>query len=164
MKVLGIDPGLKATGYGILEVNAQKCKLLETGTIEPKKKDLIQNKINKVYRALEEILREYKPDVLVLEKLYSHYKRPQTAILMGHARGVICLAAQKAQKRLVHYSATQVKKVLTGSGRAPKHQVQQAVRRELGLAETPNPPDVADALAIAMCCHFLLSRHEVGAR
>ena len=71
---------------------------------------------------------------MALEELYSHYKRPRTAILMGHARGVICLAAAQAGIPVVHYSATQVKKILTGSGRAPKAQVQQAIQHELGLA------------------------------
>jgi crossover junction endodeoxyribonuclease RuvC len=90
---------------------------------------------------------------MALEELYSHYERPRTSILMGHARGVICLAAAQAGIAVIHYSATQVKKALTGSGRAPKSQIQEAVRRELRLSSPPEPPDVADALAIALC-HF----------
>ena len=77
---------------------------------------------------------------MALEQLYSHYKQPRTAILMGHARGVICLAAAQAGIPVVHYSATQIKKVLTGNGRAPKSQMQRAIRRELGLAERPSRP------------------------
>ena len=90
-----------------------------------------------------------------MEELYSHYERPRTAILMGHARGVICLAAAEAGIPVVHYSATQIKRILTGSGRAPKSQVQRAIQRELALAAVPDPPDVADALAAALCHYYL---------
>ncbi len=96
---------------------------------------------------------------MAIEQLYSHYKHPRTAILMGHARGVICLAAAQAGIAVIHYSATQIKKILTGNGRAPKIQMQQAIRRELALAEVPEPPDVADALAVALC-HYYLKVHR----
>jgi crossover junction endodeoxyribonuclease RuvC len=92
---------------------------------------------------------------MALEQLYSHYKRPRTAILMGHARGVICLAAETAGIAVHDYSATQIKRILTGNGRAPKHQMQRAIQRELALTDVPEPPDVADALAIAMCHYYL---------
>ena len=92
---------------------------------------------------------------MALEELYSHYDRPRTAILMGHARGVICLAAAKADIPVVHYAATQIKRILTGSGRAPKGQVQRAIQRELALSAPPEPPDVADALAAALCHYYL---------
>ena len=92
---------------------------------------------------------------MALEELYSHYARPRTAILMGHARGVICLAAAQAGIPVVHYSATQIKRILTGSGRAPKSQVQRAIQRELALPSIPDPPDVADALAAALCHWYL---------
>ena len=94
---------------------------------------------------------------VALEELYSHYERPQTAILMGHARGVICLAAAQANIPVVNYSATQVKRLLTGNGRAPKSQVQRAICHEFGLTTAPEPPDVADAMAIALC-HLYLER------
>ena len=92
---------------------------------------------------------------MAIEELYSHYARPRTAILMGHARGVICLAAAKAGVPIKHYSATQIKRILTGSGRASKSQVQRAIQRELALPSLPSPPDVADALAVALCHHYL---------
>ncbi len=91
-----------------------------------------------------------KPEALGIEELYSHYERPRTAILMGHARGVIVLAAVRAGIPVTHYAATQIKKTLTGSGRAPKAQMQLAIQRELGLRALPEPADVADALAIAV--------------
>ncbi len=89
MRVLGIDPGLKATGYGVIVHENKAITLLEVGTIEPKQKDLIQNRINKVHATLGNIIQQYKPDILVLEKLYSHYKHPTTACILGHVRGVI---------------------------------------------------------------------------
>ena len=104
---------------------------------------------------LIEMLQQFRPEALALEELYSHYKRPRTAILMGHARGVICLAAAEAGIPVVHYAATQVKNILTGSGRASKSQMQSAIQRELALPEVPEPPDVADALAIALCHYYL---------
>jgi len=92
---------------------------------------------------------------MAIEELYSHYARPRTAILMGHARGVICLAAAQAGIPVKHYAATQIKRILTGSGRAPKSQVQRAIQRELSLPALPEPPDVADALAAALCHYYL---------
>ena len=106
---------------------------------------------------------ELRPDAMALEQLYSHYERPTTAILMGHARGVLCLVAGQCDLALHHYAATQIKKVLTGNGRAPKSQVQLAVTRHLNLTAIPQPPDVADALAIALC-HFYLSRTPASLR
>ena len=96
-----------------------------------------------------------KPNVMAIEQLYSHYARPRTAILMGHARGVICLAAAQAGIPVIHYASTQVKRILTGAGRADKSQMQRAIQRELGLPQLPEPADVADALAVALC-HFYL--------
>ncbi len=92
---------------------------------------------------------------MALEELYSHYERVKTSILMGHARGVIVLAGVQAGLPVTHYAATQIKKILTGNGRAPKSQMQLAVQQELGLANLPEPADVADALAIAMTHWYL---------
>jgi crossover junction endodeoxyribonuclease RuvC len=113
--------------------------------------------VAEVYRGVTEVIESHSPAVMAIEELYSHYERPKTAILMGHARGAIILAGQIGGLQVSHYAATQIKKTLTGSGRAPKAQMQAAVTRELGLKETPEPPDVADALAIAMT-HWFLSR------
>ena len=108
-----------------------------------------------------DVIASLQPEAVAIEELYSHYDRPKTAILMGHARGVICLAAAQAGIPLAHYAATQVKKTLTGSGRAPKSQVQLAICREFGLAQAPEPPDVADALAVAVChIHFQRTAKE----
>ena len=102
-----------------------------------------------------EVIEACDPHCLAIEQLYSHYERPQTAILMGHARGVLCLAAAQANLPVHDYAATQIKKILTGNGRAPKTQMQSAVCHQLKLSEPPQPADVADALAIALTHHYL---------
>jgi crossover junction endodeoxyribonuclease RuvC len=107
-----------------------------------------------IHEGIGEIIESLRPSVMALEQLFSHYQRPRTAILMGHARGVICLAAAKAGIPVISYAPTEVKKALTGSGRASKVQMQQAVERELKLTKRPEPHDVGDALAIALCHYY----------
>ena len=101
-----------------------------------------------------EVFESVPIEEVAIEQLYSHYERPRTAILMGHARGVLCLAAANSGKTVHSYAPTKVKKLLTGNGRAPKSQMQLAIQQQLMLKEVPDPPDVADALAIALCHHF----------
>jgi len=158
MRILGIDPGLNVTGYGVLELGDGRLRLCEAGVVRGGDRGAISTRVAAIHDGVAEVIAAFGPSVMAIEELYSHYARPRTAILMGHARGVICLAAAQARVPVVHYSATQVKKILTGSGRAPKSQVQQAIQRELGLPSLPEPPDVADALAIALCHHYLQGR------
>ncbi len=153
--VLGVDPGLNTTGYGLINMARRQPELVEAGVIRSRRSDELQQRLKSLYDGLMEVLEGLKPDAVAIEELYSHYERPQTAILMGHARGVLCLATGMNHVPLYHYSATQIKKVLTGNGRAPKSQVQLAVTRQLCLVDVPEPPDVADALAIAICHAFL---------
>lgn len=108
-------------------------------------------RLQEIKKSLDEILVECQPTVMALEQLYAHYERTQPAILMGHARGVIMLAAAERGIPVTSYSATSVKKTISGHGRAPKEQMQAAVCRHLGLKQAPEPHDVADALAIALC-------------
>ena len=151
-RALGIDPGLVVTGYGVLEQEAGRIRLREAGTIDSgDPKEPLPVRLRRLYQELNDLIEEHRPDVMALEQLYSHYEHPRTAILMGHARGVICLAAGVYDIPLHHYAATQVKSALTGNGRASKEQIQQMVRRTFGLVQTPRPPDVADAVAIALC-------------
>ena len=117
-------------------------------------------RVEEIYRGVADVIAAFRPASMAIEELYSHYDRPRTAILMGHARGVICLAGAQAGIPVLHYSATQVKKILTGSGRASKAQVQRAIQHELGLREAPDPPDVADALAIALCHCYLRDKPQ----
>lgn len=151
MRILGVDPGLNITGYGVLEVSDHRVRLVEAGVVRSSSRNSLAKRIHEIYTGVQEVFQSLHPDTLALEKLYSHYDRPTTAIFMGHARGVICLAAAEAGVAVEDYAATQVKKTLTGNGRAPKTQVQQAIRRELALTALPQPADVADALAIAFC-------------
>ena len=163
--ILGIDPGLNTTGYGVIETPVDgkvrlgvrlkerlKVRLLEAGVVRSRS-DILAEKIREIYDGVREILTAFVPDAMALEELYSHYDRPQTAILMGHARGAICLAAVQSGVPVHPYSATKIKKLLTGSGHAPKDQMQRAIQLELHLPRIPEPPDVADALAVALC-HF----------
>jgi crossover junction endodeoxyribonuclease RuvC len=143
------------TGYGVLELCDGRLRLCEAGVVRGGDRGPISKRVAAIHKGVAEVIATFGPSVMALEELYSHYARPRTAILMGHARGVICLAAAQADVPVVHYSATQIKKILTGSGRAPKLQVQRAIQRELGLSTLPEPPDVADALAIALCHHYL---------
>ncbi len=158
--ILGIDPGLNTTGYGVLEIARPKPpKLVEAGIIRGGTSRSLELRLREIHQGVQEVLATYQPQAMAVEELYSHYDRPRTAILMGHARGVICLAATLAGVPVMHYAATQVKRMLTGSGRAPKQQMQLAICRELGLTEPPEPPDVADALAIALCHYYLDKEH-----
>ena len=148
MRILGIDPGLGTTGYGIIE--DRTFKLIEAGTIKTQANTPIQSRLKKIFDSLTEIIKEYEPDVLVLEKIYSHYKHPTTAILMGHARAAACLVSGIYDIRLVNYPPTKIKKTITGNGHASKQQVQRMVQSILKLKDPPEPVDVSDALAMAI--------------
>jgi crossover junction endodeoxyribonuclease RuvC len=157
--ILGIDPGLGITGYGVLEAAAGSPRLVEAGVIRSTgDSKSLPSRLAEIYRGVAEVIATLKPAAMALEQLYSHYAHPRTSILMGHARGVICLAAAEADIPVVHYSATQIKRILTGNGRAPKAQVQRAIEKELRLDRPPEPPDVADALAVALCHYYLSKR------
>lgn len=154
-RILGIDPGLNITGYAVIDQAGGKLTLVEAGVVRGKTKGSLTARLKEIHQGVLEVVRALKPHVLAIEQLYSHYERPRTAILMGHARGVICLVAALEELELKHYAATQVKRTLTGNGRAPKVQMQNAICREFGLLKPPEPPDVADALAVALChCHW----------
>lgn len=155
MRILGIDPGLNTTGYAVLDCSGNKVSLLEAGVIRSRASGDLGGRLDQIYSGLREVCTQWSPNILAIEELYSHYERPRTAILMGHARGVICLAAAQSGMSVCSYSATQVKKLLTGNGRAPKSQVQFAICREFKLSKPPEPPDVADAMAIALCHNYL---------
>ncbi len=157
MRILGIDPGLNTTGYGVLDFSARTPRLIEAGVVRGKTGADLPVRVKEIHDGVTDIIATLKPEVMAIEELYSHYDRPTTAILMGHARGAIILAAAQAGIPVVNYPATQVKKTITGNGHAAKWQMQEAIRNELSLPTIPEPPDVADALAIALC-HGYLSR------
>lgn len=150
-RVLGIDPGLHITGYAVLDAAGREPHVVEAGAIRTATRADMPERIAQIYADLLEILREHKPDLVAIEQLYAHYKHPRTAILMGHGRGIVLLAAQQEGIAVRSLSATHVKKSLTGNGHASKLQVQRAVQATLRLKQLPQPPDVADAIAIALC-------------
>jgi crossover junction endodeoxyribonuclease RuvC len=160
--VLGIDPGLNTTGYGVVTFSRGTPRLVEAGVVRSTRGHSLERRIKSIHEGMVEVLAATKPDIVAIEQLFTHYDRPDTAILMAHARGVLMLAAASAGLEVTHWRPTQVKKILTGNGRAPKAQVQLAVARLLELASIPDPPDVADALAIAVC-HCFLSHNRLEA-
>ncbi len=151
--LIGLDPGLTITGYGIVR-SGHKPQLVEAGVIRISRNQSLPSRLKELYEGISEVFASYTIESVAIEQLFSHYERPRTAILMGHARGVLCLSAANVGLLVHSYEPTRVKKTLTGNGRAPKSQMQMAVQMQLGLREPPDPPDVADALAIALCHHF----------
>jgi crossover junction endodeoxyribonuclease RuvC len=158
MRILGIDPGLNTTGYAILEFAGGQPRLVEAGVVRGKASAPLAERVHEVHDGVADVIATLSPEVMAIEELYSHYERPTTAILMGHARGVILLAAAEAGISVESYPATLIKKTITGNGHAAKWQMQEAIRRELNLPQVPEPPDVADALAIALCHCYLGAR------
>ncbi len=151
MRILGIDPGLAITGYGLIEESRSgRLKVLEAGYIKTYPSSGLGERLNKIYKGLEGLIKENRPNVIALEELYSHYRHPASVIMMGHARGVVCLLAGIQKIRLVNYPSTKVKKSITGNGQASKFQVQRTIQSLLGLRRAPEPVDVSDALAVAL--------------
>ena len=152
-RVLGIDPGLRLTGYGVVDLHDGEIepRLVEGGVIRLDAKRSMEDRLVQLRDDLQELISELKPARVAVEKLYAHYAHPRTAILMGHARGVILLCAASAGLPVESLAATEIKKSLTGHGHATKRQMQLSVQAQCGLAEPPSPPDVADAIAIALC-------------
>ncbi len=152
MIVIGVDPGLNVCGYAAVRKDAAGASLVEAGVVRTDKNKALAERLKQIAEDFSELLGRLRPNIVAVEKLYSHYNHPQTAVLMGHARGVILQLAGSYGAAVVDYSATTIKKSLTGNGRASKRQMQLAVQSQLGLAEMPAPADVADATAIALCC------------
>ena len=157
-RILGVDPGLLITGYAILETTTHGPRICEAGVIRSTEKGASTDmapRVRALYDGIVEVLEQFRPNVVVVEQLFAQYDHPRTAILMGHARGVIFLAAGQRQLPVVSYNATSIKKTITGNGRASKEQVQRTfIQRELSLVKLPDPPDVADALAAALCHYY----------
>jgi crossover junction endodeoxyribonuclease RuvC len=152
MKILGIDPGLQICGYAVIEADRNQFKLLEAGVCRTNSKLPIEKRLVQIAQDINSLLEKFRPACVAVEDLYSHYAHPKTAILMGHARGVILAQACKAGTDVKSFAATRIKKSLTGNGRASKLQMQRSIKSLLGLVKMPEPADVADAIAVAMCC------------
>jgi crossover junction endodeoxyribonuclease RuvC len=162
IRILGLDPGLQITGYAVVELSERSPKICEAGVIKGadagRSRPDTPCRLANLYAGLVEILDQFQPKAMAVEQLYSHYAHPRTAVLMGHARGVLLLAAAQREIPVASYNPTQIKKSITGHGRASKDQMQHAICRELGLAEIPEPADVADALAVALCHLYSMKR------
>ena len=157
MRVLGIDPGLRITGYACLEGRGELPRIVDAGVfrLEAAAKgagaESISARLVELDKDFRELLDRTKPGCVAVESLFAHYKHPATAIVMGHARGVLLLAIRQAGIPLMEFKPNEVKKSLTGRGLAKKDQMQRTVQAVFALPELPTPPDLADALAIALC-------------
>jgi crossover junction endodeoxyribonuclease RuvC len=152
MRFLGIDPGLLVCGYACLEVGPDGENLIEAGVIRTPGDLSLEQRLDRIAGDTASLLSSFRPDVVAVEELYSHYAHPKTAILMGHARGVILQKCAEASIEVRSFSATRIKKSITGNGRASKEQMQRTIQTFLRLPEPPEPDDVADAIAAALCC------------
>ncbi len=161
MRILGIDPALRVTGYGVIERTPKGVHLIEAGVVSPRTDRALEERLAELHDGVRAILAETKPDVVVIEELYTTYKNPMTAILMGHARGVMCLASAQAGVPVHTLGHAHVKRALVGSGAARKDQVNAMVTRLLRLRSAPKPNDVSDALAIALA-YMNISDHVLA--
>jgi crossover junction endodeoxyribonuclease RuvC len=150
MRILGVDPGLRVTCYGAVEVGDDGPRLIEAGIIAPATDGSLEQRLNELHREMCAVIAAVAPSVMVVEELYSAYRNPTTAVLMGHARGVICLAAGSNGIAVRHLVHSLVKRALVGSGGARKEQVKRMVMQQLRLVRRPEPDDVSDALALAL--------------
>jgi len=155
-RVLGIDPGLQCCGYAVIAWPA--AQVCDAGVIRSEGDGALPARLAEIQDGLNDVLAEHAVDLLAVEELYAHYKHPRTAILMGHARGVILLGAARAGVPVVDVPATMIKKALTGNGHASKIQMQRAILATLKLEALPEPADVADAMAVALCAAWQRSQ------
>jgi len=150
MIVLGIDPGTAATGYGIVERNGSKLRLIDYGCVETVPADALPLRLMYIHQAITGLIAEHQPSLVGVERLFFN-KNVQTAFAVGQARGAVLLAAAEAGLPVFEYGPHEVKMAVTGYGRAEKAQVQKMVQVVLGMSVLPRPDDAADALAVAIC-------------
>ena len=162
MKILGIDPGLQVCGYACLETGLLKEHLIEAGVIRTESQEPLEAKLQRIAQDMDALLDHLTPEIVAVEQLYAHYAHPRTAILMGHARGVILQRCTERQLEIRSFSATKIKKATTGNGRASKEQMQRTIQTLLGLADLPEPHDVADAIAAALCCATVIKNDRLS--
>ena len=161
MKIVGIDPGSERTGYGCVETDGRRHRLITCGAITAAASDPFPDRLARIHRELSALLGRTRPECVAVESVF-HAVNARSALKLGHARGVALLAAVEAGCTVVEYSPAEVKRAVVGYGRADKRQVQQMVKLLLGLDKAPSPYDAADALAVAIC--HLHSRAGLTAR
>ena len=150
MRIFGIDPGSDRTGYGCVETDLSRHRMILSGAISTPAPAAFPEKLLLIHARLTALLAECRPDCVAIENLF-HAANVRSALKLGHARGVAMLAAVEAGLPVVEYTPAEIKRAVVGYGRAEKHQVQQMVKLILGLSEPPSPHDAADALAVAIC-------------
>jgi crossover junction endodeoxyribonuclease RuvC len=151
MTILGLDPGFGITGYGVIRSSLGKAELLEAGIIRSKQTDPLSERIKEIYEQLREIISEFKPEAMAVENTFSLPKFPRSGIFIGYVQGIALLAATQSKIPVSHYFPREVKKSLLGNGSATKIQMQKMIQRTFNLARPPQPDDVADAVAVALC-------------
>ena len=149
MIILGIDPGFAIVGWGVVEYNKGKFRVLGYGSIQTKAGLPTEDRINQLYDGMNVIIEKYKPEVMAIEELFWNTNQ-KTGIAVAEARGVLLLTAMKKCSKIYEYTPLQIKQALTGYGRAEKIQIQQMVKTFLHLKSVPKPDDAADALAVAL--------------
>ena len=170
VRLLGLDPGTRITGYGVIDYDPRtplRPSLIDGGIIRLDEKQPLADRLCELERELDALIDETRPAAVVVEELYAHYKHPRTAIIMGHARGIMLLVARRRDLPLFEFAANRIKQSLTGHGHATKAAMQRAIQATWNLPEPPDPPDVADALAGALCCgrsgeadHLAMPHHD----
>lgn len=153
MIIMGLDPGTARVGWGIIKETPQGPKPIAYGIIETKKEKSDDERLGDIYTAVSTLLSKYKPDTVAIESLF-FATNAKTAIAVGQSRGVLLLTCSLAKIKTFSYSPLEVKRCITGDGKADKSQVQYMVTRQLHLITTPKPDDVSDALAIALTHAF----------
>ena len=154
VRILGLDPGTRLTGYGVIDhrpADPLHPGLVDAGILKLDEKQPIGARLVELERELDALLAELRPAAVAVEEVYSHYNHPKTAVIMAHARGVMLLCCWRRGLPVHELAANRIKQSLTGYGHAKKDQMQRAVQAQWNLAEPPDPPDVADALAAALC-------------
>ena len=157
MRILGVDPSLRSTGYAIVEGDRKKQKVIEFGLIKTRSSESLEDSLKHIAASIEKIVREHTPDCLAIENIFTA-RNSRVALQLGHVRGVVILVCTSCGLETFSYAATRIKETVAGYGRASKEQVQHMVTRTLGLTETP-PTDAADALAAALT-HFYWYQQE----
>jgi crossover junction endodeoxyribonuclease RuvC len=151
VRILGIDPALRTTGYGVIDATAPRgARLVEAGVVAPRHGAPLEQRLRELHAGIADVIAQTHPELVVIEDLYTSYRNPATALLMAHARGVLCLAAAQAGVTVCALGHARVKRALVGSGSARKAQVNAMVTHLLGLRTAPKPDDVSDALALAL--------------
>ena len=150
MEIIGIDPGLVQTGYGIINVRNNQTYLIDYGIIKPDPNDSLSNRLFTIYNDVCNIASRYKPHIFAIEEVF-YGKNVKSAMRLGQARGAAMVAAASKGITIYEYSARKVKQSITGNGNAHKSQIQFMVKAKLNMDHNPEPIDAADALAIALC-------------